>query len=152
MKIEYSIATDQDFLDLAKLRYDFKENSKDINLDFIDEYTEYLKTEYQLGRLQVFIACSGRRIVANMNLIIIPKSPKPGSNHSKSIGYLTNCYTVHEFRNQNIGSMLLQNISDYAAQNSIELLFVWPSERATTFYQRAGFNHQNEIMEKLINE
>jgi N-acetylglutamate synthase-like GNAT family acetyltransferase len=48
--------------------------------------------------------------------------------------------------------MLLQNISDYAAQNLIELLFVWPSERATTFYQRAGFNNQNEIMEKLINE
>jgi hypothetical protein len=83
MKIEYSIATDQDFLDLAKLRYEFKENSKDINLDFIDEYTEYLNTEYQLGRMQVFIARTGRRIVANMNLIIIPKSPKPGSKPFK---------------------------------------------------------------------
>jgi ribosomal protein S18 acetylase RimI-like enzyme len=152
MKIEYSIATDQDFLDLAKLRYEFKENSKDINSDFIEEYTEYLNTEFQLGRLQVFIARSGRRIVANMNLITIPKSPKPGSDHSKSIGYLTNCYTVPEFQNQNIGTTLLQYISDYVAQNSIELIFVWPSERATAFYHRAGFNNQNEIMEKLINE
>jgi GNAT superfamily N-acetyltransferase len=42
-------------------------------------------------------------------------------------------------RNAGVGQQLLMAIKDWAYADDLELLVVWPSERAYPFYERAGF-------------
>ena len=44
-----------------------------------------------------------------------------------------------EVRNAGVGQRLLTAIKDWASSENLELLVVWPSERAYPFYERAGF-------------
>jgi len=41
-------------------------------------------------------------------------------------------------------------IKEYSKSNDIELLFVWPSEESTNYYERSGFQTNNEIMELIL--
>ena len=42
-------------------------------------------------------------------------------------------------RNAGVGSQLLAAITSWAIGESLELLVVWPSDKAYPFYERAGF-------------
>jgi N-acetylglutamate synthase-like GNAT family acetyltransferase len=48
---------------------------------------------------------------------------------------------------EGIGTELLKAVKQWARENRIELLFVWPSEKSVTFYERQGFLVENDIME-----
>ena len=67
-------------------------------------------------------------------------------------GYLTNSYTKYAYRNKDIGSKLLQAVKDWAKAEDFELLIVYPSEQAVSFYERAGFDTENEVMELRLRE
>ena len=81
-----------------------------------------------------------------MFVYVIPKVPKPGG-HAQSIAYLTNVYTLPEWRNQGVGTRLLQAIEQALAAQRCELLLAWLSERSVPWYARNGFRAENEIME-----
>ena len=146
MKYINSIANESNFTDLAKLRWEFKQKNTNYNIDFINHYYEYLKNEDKLGRLKVFISKSLKEIIGNINLVIIPKSPKPNSNMGY-IGYITNTYVRPKFQNRGIGSSLLKNLTEHSKINQIELLFVWPSKKSIPFYERSNFKDNNDILE-----
>jgi hypothetical protein len=38
-------------------------------------------------------------------------------------------------------------VQAWARRNGFELLFVWPSQRSIPFYQRLGFEGENDVME-----
>ena len=149
MKIDYLIAEKCHFEDLAKLRYEFKEEKRNYDQRFIDSYIEYLKTESQLNRIKIFCAEINNEIIGNINLILILKSPTPGKVPNQ-IAYLTNTYIKPEYRNKEIGTELIKRIALYAEAQNIELIFAWPSERSVPFYERNGFMNENEIMEKVV--
>ncbi len=67
-------------------------------------------------------------------------------------GYLTNNYTKPACRNRGIGSELMQRVKDWAKDEDLELLIVYPSEEAVTFYERAGFYSENDVMELRLRE
>ena len=108
------------------------------------------KLEGQLLRAhpeyRVYVAAQGDTLAAAMFVYVIPKVPKPGG-HAQSIAYLTNVYTLPEWRNQGVGTRLLQAIEQALAAQRCELLFAWPSERSVPWYARNGFRAENEIME-----
>ena len=56
------------------------------------------------------------------------------------------------FRNQGIGSAVLQEAIAWSRDQDLELLIVWPSEEAKPHYERAGFTVENEIMERSLRE
>lgn len=62
----------------------------------------------------------------------------PPSNRSTS-DILTNSYVLPQARNAGVGQQLLAAIEAWARAEDLELLLVWPSERAYPFYERAGF-------------
>ena len=76
----------------------------------------------------------------------VTKVPKPNRLHDE-IGYVTNVYTRPAYRGQGIGSVLLERMVQWAKDRELDVLFVWPSEQATPFYERAGFSADNEILE-----
>ena len=127
----------------------FKKENRNYDDSFIEKYIEYLERETSLDRIKVFIAKADDVIVGSMNLIIIPKSPKPSALANR-IGYLTNSYVRSDFRNKGLGEKILKNVLEYSRNNRLEVIIVWPSERARSLYERCGFNSDNDILENII--
>ncbi|MBR2175989.1 MAG: GNAT family N-acetyltransferase [Clostridia bacterium] len=156
MKIR--IANEKDYSELALMKWehgaeddiDYGEHNLDgVDKDeFIDEFISFLKeqTEYE-----IFIAEDNGYPVSAMFIHLIPKLPKPNGN-AKYIAYLTNVYTKKAYRNQGIGTKLLDFIKKYLTDKKCELLFAWPSDNSAAWYQRNGFKEENEIFECALCE
>mgnify|MGYP002590349404 CR=1 FL=1 len=71
---------------------------------FAAEFTAFLRAHPEY---RVYVAAQGDTLAAAMFVYVIPKVPKPGG-HAQSIAYLTNVYTLPEWRNQGVGTRLLQ--------------------------------------------
>lgn len=46
----------------------------------------------------------------------------------------------------------MKRLTDWAKDEDLELLIVYPSDKAVTFYQRAGFYSENDVMELRLRE
>jgi len=149
----YRLATESDVLMLSEMRWEheYEEEGK-FNIskeDFIKECNLFLVNGLKSGAWEYWIAEEDNKIVSNIYINRIRKVPKPQKLFAE-IGYVTNVHTKAEFRNKGIGTELLKNVKQWAITNKIELLFVWPSQRSITFYERQGFCSSNEIMELEI--
>ena len=151
-------AEEKDFLRLAEMKWQHcaedDEDYGESNLenadkdDFIANFMDFL-TAYK--EYKIWVAEAYGEIVSAMFVYMIPKVPKPGGN-SKYIAYLTNVFTVKEFRNQKIGTKLMEHIKNVLTEEKCELIFVFPSENSVSFYERNGFSPENEIFECDLNE
>lgn len=151
-------AAEKDFLRLAEMKWQHcaedDEDYGESNLknadkdDFIERFMDFL-TAY--SEYVIWVAEVDGEIVSAMFVYMIPKIPKPGGN-SKYIAYLTNVFTAKEYRNQKIGTKLLEHIKKVLAEEKCELIFVFPSENSVSFYERNGFSPENEIFECDLNE
>lgn len=148
--IEYRIANITDYKKLLDLRLGLVREYDDIESmnkeEFSKEFKKFLEDE--IGKnYTIFVATKGNEIISNIYLGIINRIPSPIKD-GKSIGYITNVYTKKEYRNKGIGAKLMDFVIDYAKKEDCEVLFVWPSEGAITYYHRAGFSGENAIMER----
>ena len=147
------LAEEKDFLQLAHMRWEHKkeddatygeDNIKGIESDeFIKEYINFLKTE---SVYKIFVMEKNEQIIAAMFVTMIRKVPKPNKKESY-IAYLTNVYTLKEYRNQGVGTEMLSYIKNYLKQNRCENIIVWPSDKAIEWYVRNEFKSENEILE-----
>lgn len=149
----YRLATESDISSLSEMRWEHEyeeEGEFDISKeDFIKECNLFLVNGIRSGAWYYWIAEENNIIISNIYINIIRKVPKPQKLFTE-IGYITNVHTKIEFRNKGIGAELLKKIKQWAIDNKIELLFVWPSPKSVTFYERQGFSMNNKIMELEI--
>lgn len=117
---------------------DFREKTA-----FVEAFRCALPAVDQHEKIIHFVAESGARVVAAMSIVKVTKIPRPG-DLSGQWGYLTNVYTLPEFRRRGIGAGLLAEARRWAQAQKLELLVVWPSERSYAFYQRAGFRSEHD--------
>lgn len=151
--MELRIAQEKDYKQLAEMKWlHCQEDDEDYHtthLDgadrskFIEEFVEFLNVHKEY---QVFVACDNDVIISSMFVYVIPKTPKP-NRRQKYISYLTNVYTLKEYRNKKIGTELLTYVKEYLAKEDCELLFVWPSQKSVNWYARNDFKQENEIFE-----
>lgn len=151
MKLRF--AEEKDYLQLAEMRWlhceeediDYHEhNLKGVNKEaFIAAFTAFLHghPEYK-----IFIADDNGVVACAMFAYMIPKIPRPNGT-ARYIAYLTNVFTRKEYRNQRIGTGLLNHIKKYLADAACELIFAWPSEKSVKWYSRNGFCQENEVFE-----
>lgn len=145
----YRLATLADAEQLADLRWAHVAEEADLALDSRDEFARRFCAflEQELGaHYACWVAEDDGRIVAHIYVGMLNKVPKPIGDATR-IGYVTNVHTVAEYRNQGIGSRLMEQVQGWARRHDFELLFVWPSERSVPYYRRLGFIGENEIME-----
>lgn len=151
MKIR--LANNNDYLQLAEMKYlhceeddiDYGEHNLDgVNKQqFILEFTRFLKNNKEY---KIFVAENNDIVLSAMFIYMIPKLPKPNGS-AKYIAYLTNVFTRKEYRNQNIGTELLNYIKSYLSDKKCELIFVWPSDNSMKWYSKNGFYQENEIFQ-----
>ena len=108
-------------------------------IDFLKEHKEY----------KIFISEENGTITSCMFVYLVPKIPSPNGN-SEYIGYLTKVFTKKEYRNQGIGTKLLEYIKEYLVNSKCELVFAWPSDNSINYYKKNGFSLENEIMECIL--
>jgi len=80
-----------------------------------------------------------------MNLAIFERMPRPGHEPSRW-GYLGNAFILEAYRNQGIGTRLLNAVLGYADENHLARVVLSPSDRSVPFYQRAGFGPADSLM------
>ncbi|WP_067935405.1 GNAT family N-acetyltransferase [Alicyclobacillus kakegawensis] len=139
------MAVPQDIEALTKIRFDLvQEYDASISANDYPAFSESCKS-FLLeaiadgSKWKIWVAEVGDRVAACMFLQLVEKVPRPGGD-SAPFGYLTNVYTVPEYRGQGIGRRLLREITVWAAAQKLDFIIVWPSENSVAFYSRNGFS------------
>jgi GNAT superfamily N-acetyltransferase len=78
------------------------------------------------------------RIVSHAYVGLVEKIPRPDPG-PRYLGYLTNVYTRPAYRSRGIGVRVVSWLQEWAHENHVELLVIWPSENSVEFYRRLGF-------------
>ncbi len=157
MVLKHSIATPQDFPQLADLRWRLRVDDKPLSDQsaydrFVADFVRICSTKWQSSEITHWIASDGERVLAIMSIVIVRMLPSPENLYGRW-GYITNSYVLPEARNAGVGQGLLSTIKNWAEEENLELLVVWPSERAYPFYERAGFSrHVDPLVLKLKSE
>lgn len=156
--MELRLAREEDYIQLAEMKWlhgeeddvDYKESNL-IGVDkelFFAGFAEFLK---QHNEYKICVAMDQDIVASAMFVYMLPKVPKPG-RETAYIAYLTNVYTRKEYRNQKVGTALLEYVKEYLSKEKCELIFAWPSENSVNWYQRNGFCKENEVFECVLEE
>lgn len=145
------LAEVKDITQLIKMRWDFTiehDESKRIASyeDFERECHDFLEKAISDNQWFIWIAEDGGRIVSHIYIELIQKVPRPGRK-TYPFAYMTNVYTLPEYRNKGVGSQLLQTINNWMKEHMYEFIIVWPSDESIRYYQKNGYVHSTEPME-----
>lgn len=146
-------AEEKDYRQLAEMKWlhceeddiDYHEH----NLEGVDKemfLTEFISFLQEHKEYRIFAADDSGVVACAMFVYLVPKTPRPNKK-AKYIAYLTNVYTRKEYRNQTVGTQVLNHIKAYLTGVGCELVFAWPSEKSMKWYARNGFCQENEVFE-----
>ena len=146
-------ATEADGAELARLRWDFSPEEVAASGQSFEQFSagfhDFLASALATGNWTVWVAEHAGRLVANIWVQAVHTVPRPG-RFGRRYGYVTNVYTEPELRGQGIGSRLLERTIEWARDQRLAFLFLWPSEESVSFYQRAGFRYSSETLELYL--
>lgn len=150
----YRIANENDFPQLAGMRWDFRQESGEEiavveKVEFLEQCLNFLYKESE--NYTYWIAENDGEIVSHIFVHRIKLVPRP-CRINDSFAYLTNTYTKPEFRGRGIGAKLLQNVINLAKEEDFELLLVYPSEESFNFYGRLGFENDNDVLKLVLRD
>src|SRR3972149_3003841 len=112
---------------------------------------EFLEQAYHNGQWVMWLAEENGVIVSHVYIERIRKVPRPTSFDCE-YGYLTNMYTLPAWRGKEVGAELLRHAVDWAREQKLEMIILWPAKGREAFYQRGGFIHEPEAMSQELGE
>ncbi|HEX8262479.1 MAG TPA: GNAT family N-acetyltransferase [Allosphingosinicella sp.] len=154
-EISFRQAQARDIPRLAELRWQMRMEGGEAPGDgreaFIRACAAFYERTMAPGLQTHFVAEQDGRIVATVSLHEVEMLPRPGRIEDR-FGCITNNFSEPGARGRRIASALLGHVVGHAEANDLELLIVWPSERAVPFYERLGFQWENEVMELRLRD
>ena len=134
---------------LAALRWSFRSGrapSVEDEAAFIDRCTTWMRRELEAGGVwQCWVAAEDDHVVGQVWLQLLTKIPNPvGERHRHA--YISNLFVVPEARG-GVGRQLLVAALDWAKQQAVDRVILWPTERSTSLYERHGFVRLGDVME-----
>lgn len=109
----------------------------------------FLQEGMSSGTQAYWLATEGDEIISHVFVQKIPMVPRPCKIRD-FFGYVTNTYTLPGRRGEGVGSELMKRVIDWARTEDLELLIVWPSDRAVSFYKQLGFDAENDILQLTL--
>ncbi len=152
--MRYRTATVEDLPELVRMRWAFRTEDEPPTVDpedFVRECTAFLTLGLTEGDWVYWVAETEGAIVAHVFVHTIRKVPSP-RQLGVAYGYVTNVYTKPEYRNSGVGSALLKKVEEWARQQDLEFLILWPSERSVPFYERAGYLPASDVVVLQLRE
>ncbi|WP_096154248.1 MULTISPECIES: GNAT family N-acetyltransferase [Bacillus] len=147
------LAEDKDIQSLIKMRWDFtiehdetKKIAQTSYESFEKECKSFLVDAINRDQWFIWVAEVEEKVVSHIFIELIHKVPRPG-RVTYPFAYMTNVYTIPEFRSMGIGSKLISKVNEWTKENKYEFIIVWPSEDSINFYKKNGYVHSTEPME-----
>ena len=145
------LAESKDINQLIKMRWDntieFDESKQDESYEeFERECQTFLENALNSNQWFIWVAEDKGRIASHIYIELIQKVPRPG-RVTHPFAYMTNVYTIPEYRNGGVGSKVLSTINNWIKENKYEFVIVWPSDEAINYYKKNDYVHCTEPME-----
>ncbi|WP_261134811.1 GNAT family N-acetyltransferase [Bacillus sp. Marseille-Q3570] len=145
------LAEVKDIPQLIRMRWDFTieydESKKNASFDdFEMECESFLENAINSQQWFIWVAEENGKVLSHIYIELIRKVPRPG-RITYPFAYMTNVYTVPEFRSKGIGSNLLTTINNWIKENNFEFIIVCPSDESIDYYKKNNYVHCTEPME-----
>ena len=152
--MEYRLARAADLRQLAELRWQSRtdedgERPRHGHGEFTTSCEQFLREGLSSGARAYWLAVENDKIISHIFVQQIPMVPRPYKIDDRW-GYITNAYTLPERRGEGIGESLMKRVIAWAQAEDLELLIVWPSDRAVSFYHKLGFSADNDILQLTL--
>jgi len=150
--VQVRIATESDAPLLARFRHELRSSNPvvEIEEEFIERCTAWMQDRLRTGgSWKCWIACYEEKMVGNAWAQLIEKIPNPASE-AEHFAYVTNFYVREKYRGRGIGSTLLSAVLEWAKDNDVHTIILWPRERSKPLYFRHGFSDADELMQLTI--
>ena len=142
------VATPDDAAPLARLRYEFRAAERGATEPrdrFVARCTEWMRGRLLEASWRCFVALAEDTIVGHVWLSLIEKVPNPGGDEPERHVYLTNLY-VRPTARGGTGSALMEAALAWCRDQNVDAVFLWPTERSRSLYERYGFRTRDAIM------
>lgn len=152
--MEYRLARVGDLNRLAELRWRSRtDEDGELPLHSHSEFTgaceRFLREGLSSGSHAYWLAVEDDEILSRVFVQRISMAPRPCKINDQW-GYVTNAYTLPAHRGEGIGGALMKHAIAWAQAEDLELLIVWPSDRAGSFYRRFGFVAENDVLQLTL--
>ena len=143
-----------DYEQLAELRWLLKADGDSHTDDtqkseFFGKYLQQLQMSDELGDTIHWVIDDDARLVGVTTIRVVRKELSPVKEPS-TWGYLTNTFVRADWRGRGHGTQLLKRAINWAGEQGLELLLVWPSEASYQYYRRAGFSGESDPLELVL--
>jgi len=135
------LATAQDIDELIdlRLRMQMEVNpGANVAQNYLESVREYLERHFVQGTYVSAVAEAGGRLVSANGLIVYSKIPSILGGSGK-VGYITNVYTLPEWRCREIASALMRVVVSYSRTNGLEKLHLGTTDSGKGVYEGVDF-------------
>lgn len=143
------LATLDDASALAVLRYEFRASHRpaiESADEFLPRCVEWMRLRLaDDARWRVWVLDHAGDVVGNVWLQLVEKLPNPNADRELH-GYITNFFVRPQHRNGGAGSRMLRAVLDECERSGVDTVFLWPSERSRSLYERHGFTGASAIL------
>lgn len=141
--LTYRLATSHDIDQLVKLRVLMQKEvhvvtDRDIDPDYLSSVKKYFERTIHSGNYHSAVAEIDNKLIAATGLVVYEKPPSL-KGRSGRVGYITNVYTLPEFRKQGIAAKLMELTANQARKDGVDKLHLWSTEDGKGVYERVGF-------------
>lgn len=141
-------ATPADAVRLAELRYEFRSGLRPTREDrqaFLQRCAAWMHSRLSGEEWKCWVAARQAAIVGQIWLHTIEKLPNPGGEAERH-GYITNVYVQPQCRG-GLGGQLLRQALDWARQQRLDAVILWPTTRSRSLYLRHGFRTPPDLLQ-----
>jgi GNAT superfamily N-acetyltransferase len=142
-------ATAGDATALAALRWEFRSRlgaAVETESAFIERCTVWMRRELEKGDWRAWVAVRNEAIAGQLWLRVIDKLPNPVGERDRH-AYISNVY-VRPSERGGVGARLVETAVSWATANGIDRVVLWPTAKSVHLYERHGFVHRGDVMEK----
>ena len=148
--MNYRLAIKEDIpllIELRKRQLIDEGQNPDVNMD--QELVKFFNNHFADNTLVEWVAEEDGKIVGTAAILLF-EFPPAFTNPSGIKGYITNMYTVPEYRGQGLASELLKKVLDEARSRSVKNILLAASDMGKPVYKKVGFEEAGDWMKMNI--
>ncbi len=134
----YRKANEEDIDQIIQLRINLLiEEAATIPTDIDMELHNYFHDE--LNKTIVIMVAEEHSEIVSTSSVIFQKYPPAFNNKEGMRAYVTNVYTLPEYRRKGINTKLMDKIVEEVKERGISYIWLWATEGGVAFYKKYGF-------------
>ncbi|SHH28420.1 GNAT family N-acetyltransferase [Virgibacillus chiguensis] len=148
--MDIRFAEKKDIKQLIKMRWDFTieydESKRNASYySFEKECQIFLENAMNSSQWFIWVAEENEKVISHIYVELIQKVPRPG-RVTHPFAYMTNVFTIPDYRNKGVGSKMLKTINNWTKENNYEFVIVWPNDESINYYKKNGYVYCKESM------